>query len=123
MKTTIEIPYTQDELLELFDYNQFKGVIKWRKRDRKWFNCDRVHKMWNNMYSDKHAGSQTDFKHKSHILLYGVHYLTCRIIYKMVYGIEPEEIYHIDGDHRNIKIENLVNLTHKQVQILNWRIR
>jgi hypothetical protein len=123
MKTTksIEIPYTQDELWQMFHYDPSTGILKWRKRPVTHFKSKRIWKMINTKYADKEICSSSDSKKK--VGINGVNYLVCRIVYKMIKNEEPNEIYHINGNQKDIRWMNLLNLTHGQVTVLNGRLK
>lgn len=87
------IPYTQDELKEMFEYRD--GELFWKK----------VHKRDNmNKIGDK-VGNLVNKYLK--VKLFYTYYSLARIIWKYFYGEPCCIIDHIDGNTLNNKIENL----------------
>lgn len=106
-----EIPYTQEQLKGLFDYNPETGCLLWRSRDISWFVDERAMKIWNTRYAGKVAGrhSQRISGYKIWILrLEGRGYLAHRVVWKYMTGEEPpKSIDHIDHDTSNNRWSNL----------------
>lgn len=44
----------------------------------------------------------------------GVKYMAHRLVWKMVHGVEPEVIDHIDGNRLNNRVENLRSVCHSE---------
>jgi hypothetical protein len=44
---------TQAIVRELLDYNPRTGVLKWKRRDRRWFKSDRDWKAWNSLHANR----------------------------------------------------------------------
>lgn len=98
----IELP-DQELLLTWLDYSPDTGIIKFRKRDRKWFNSDRAWKQWNTLYANEIAGN----KDRQLVRLQGDRYSLNRIIYKLMTGKDVEAVTYIDHDVTNLKWSNL----------------
>ena len=86
------------ELLELReDY-----TLWWKERPEKygnheWFNSNHAGtQAFTSLISNYYVGAFLNKKYKAH-----------RIIWKMIYGTDPDYIDHIDGDTKNNSIENL----------------
>ena len=109
----------QEILSELLSYDAETGMLSWRARGIHWFTDGEqtaVHnqKVWNAKFAGKPAlnlsGSKR--KHKRGTLLWrGV--FAHRVIWKLVYGVEPDEVDHIDGDGSNNRLPNLRDVSHK----------
>jgi len=87
-------------LLSRLKYDPETGKLYWLKFDRK-------NKSWNTKYSGKEAftaNNGTGYRHGS---IDNVNYLAHRIIYKIIYDDEPQEVDHINGDRSDNRIENL----------------
>lgn len=92
-----EMP-SQAVLKALFDYDPEEGLLRWRPRDG------------NGTFNTLRAGNPAGYKSKRgywQITLERRHYWNHRLIWKMVYGVEPREIDHIDGDKSNNRLANL----------------
>ncbi len=92
------IPYTQDELKTLFEYNN--GGLYWRV-------C----------FGRRKKNTQAGCKRKDGykiIRINGAQYLSHRLIFKLIHNQEPEYIDHIDQNPSNNNIENLrpINQSH-----------
>lgn len=104
---------SQEELLELLIYDPDSGELTWKTRDRKWFeipsikNPKRAQAVWNAKFAGKPALSTPgdDDRRQGYLLrkMLKAH----RVIWKMVYGVEPDTIDHIDGDASNNRLVNL----------------
>ena len=103
----------QEKVLELLRYCKTTGIFTWKKRDRSYFNCNRSHKRWNNMYCGVVAGSDTTSGH-TRISFGGVRYKAHSLAFLYVYGYIPKNIDHIDHNGKNNKIKNLRAVTHQE---------
>ena len=109
-----DIPYTQEELKELFDYNPETGELVWKSRGVEMFPDERACKSWNTKYAGKRAGrdSPRNLRRNGYsprcLRLLGSGYLEHRIIWMWWYGEQPpEEIDHKNRDARDNRIDNL----------------
>jgi len=122
-----ELP-SQDRLSQLLDYDAETGLLAWRARPIEMFspvngrtasNCMAV---WNAKYAGREAGCRKIY---IGIKIEGQFYVAHRVIWKMMTGMEPDEIDHIDRDKHNNKWANLrdvghsVNMRNKPLNRLN----
>lgn len=101
-------------LLDLLEYRD--GTLVWKPRA--WATAT-----WNARYAWKPAGClrsracpKRGLTRYVHVKIEGRNYFAHRVIYKMLTGIEPGMIDHIDGDGTNNRIENLRQVTLSQNQ-------
>lgn len=98
-----EIPYTQEHLKELLDYDPDTGVLRWRDRGLSWFSREKDWKIWNIKYSGKVAGHRETRKSSKcgySVIALRVEdklYLAHRIIWKYMTGEDPM----FPLDHKN----------------------
>lgn len=108
---------TQEYLRECFDYDPDSGVVTWKQRPLSHFSNENRHKGWNTQYAGKVVGYVRKFKRSKtsylSVKLMRKDYLLHRLIYLMVYGVEPEIIDHADGDGLNNAINNIRNVDRK----------
>lgn len=112
---------SQKYLNDILSYDLENGILIWKKRKRKYFKDYNSYKKWNNRFAYKPAGCIS--KGIMRVRIDFVLYVASRIIWVMQKGFEPDEIYHIDGDGTNIKWNNIINISRKQIQILNSKLR
>lgn len=104
--------HSQQELLKLLKYDPLTGVLTWRLRPLSMFPTERSHKTWNTRYADKQAFTSIN-AHGYHVG--GIDnkiYRANRVIFKMLYNLEPENVDHEDGDSLNDRKYNLRAATH-----------
>ena len=93
-------------LRELLDYDPDTGVLKWRKRDIRYFRSLRACASWNG----HHAGHSVGWVNANGYLatqINGVPYLVQRIIWTMMTGQQPPtQVDHIDGVRTNNRWKN-----------------
>lgn len=93
-------------LQEVLDYDPSTGVLIWKYRPREHFSSDKSYKLWNT----KRCGAKA-FNIGCGRRLYGMvdgeRWFAHRIIWKLVYGSDPELIDHVDGNPFNNRISNL----------------
>lgn len=102
----------QDLLLKLLAYDAKTGRLTWLERTPELFTdgkrtASAKCAAWNSVWAGKEA-----FTHANHngyrVGSVGrVTYMAHRIIWMMIYGREPRQIDHIDGDPRNNRVDNL----------------
>lgn len=95
----------QAYLASVFHYDRESGRLFHREQASKGPN-------WNGRFAGKEAGSR-DGRYVV-VKLDGVRLRAHRIIWKMHYGTEPENIDHIDGCGRNNRLSNLRECTRSQ---------
>ncbi len=100
----------QDVLNQLLSYNPETGKLFWKERPVSMFTArkqtaEHNAAIWNGKNAGKEAFTATSRGYKvGRIGDDG--FFAHRIIWKMVYGTEPEQIDHIDGDRGNNRLEN-----------------
>lgn len=109
---------SQEYLKECFTYDPETGLLYWKERPLKHFiNCKfpvRECKRWNGRYSHKQALGSVHPKGYKHGVLQNKTVKAHRVIYKLIHGVDPEEIDHIDGNSSNNRIENLRSVSHAE---------
>jgi len=101
---------SSDVLKSLFDLDFRSGKLAWRARPRSNFNSQRAFSTWNARFAGKIAGSIDDLGYiRVNISTSGKResYLAHRIVYKMIYGKEPETIDHKNMNPSDNRPENL----------------
>lgn len=113
--TAKKIPLpSQEELKSRLIYNPDSGKLFWKPRPLEDFaertDRPRSHSCnaWNSRWADKEAFTAETVGYKVG-RFNGRNYLAHRIVWKMVFGEEPEEIDHKDRNRSNNRLENLVN--------------
>lgn len=104
---------SQDELNDLFFYDELSGILYWKHRPLSQFQDSRSWKIWNTRYSDKKAGC-SDKEGAICIRLSGKIYFAHRLIWKIKTGEEHNNIDHRDLDPSNNKFENLRPAYHSE---------
>lgn len=94
-------------LCECLTLNQADGSLTWRRRPLGHFATKNAWSTWNSRWAGKPAFNRENHNGYFAGCLDWKQYLTHRIIWKMVYGEDPIEIDHIDGNPKNNKIDNL----------------
>lgn len=99
---------SQQYLEECFLYED--GILYWKARPSFHFQNETIKRRVTSRCAGQPAGytgSGGSTKGYVQVRLDGVLYLAHRIVYKMVYQEEPENIDHVDRDKSNNKAENL----------------
>lgn len=106
MNTPKPLP-PQELLNQLLEYNPQTGKLYWKKREERFFARASEYTRWNNRYAGKEACNK---KCDGGYLIGSIFknlYKTHRLIWKLYYGTEPEQIDHINGKRNDNKISNL----------------
>ncbi len=102
---------SQEELLEIFEYNEYTGDLFWKPRGLKWFSSEKAQKMWNGRNAGKKAGRTHNGVRGYrciHITLFNKPMIAHRVIWKLMTGEEPPiHIDHDDGNGMNNAWDNL----------------
>jgi hypothetical protein len=109
---------SQELLLQLLRYEPETGKLFWRERTPDMFRSNRKEpaeiscRKWNT----KNAGRPAfNFLHPTGYFvgkMGGTGYRAHRLIWKMVYGSDPDVIDHVNGDPQDNRIENLRSVAH-----------
>ncbi len=108
---------SQEVLRQLLRYEPETGKLFWRERSADQMKCSDPRgagwaaNQWNSRNAGKEAFTSTDPSGYRHGKISGRLYQAHRVIWKLVYGVDPEVIDHanrVTGDNR---IENLRNCT------------
>ena len=88
------------------------SYLRWKKRPRSHFNCDRGWRVFNTRNAGKSAKNEAfDGRGKKYFRLRigQTSYLAHRIVYALIYGIDAADLRldHIDGDGQNNNPNNL----------------
>lgn len=105
---------TQSVVHELLLYDPFTGALTWRRRDRKWFRCDRDQIIWNTRYAGCPAFTSLKDGY-GHGRILGHPYRRSHIVWLYMTGHLPRH----EIDHQNRKCfddrwSNLQDITHQQ---------
>jgi hypothetical protein len=104
---------SQDELNDLFVYDELSGWLYWKPRSLEMFQDSRSWKIWNTRYAGKQAGCR-DADGAIVISLRGKTEFAHRLIWKMKTSQEPSYIDHRDLDPSNNRFSNLRTAQHSQ---------
>ncbi len=110
---------SQEVLRQLLDYDPETGLLTWRERDASWFTDGKKQTAkdfatrWNSAYSGKPALNSQNNGYRIGTLL-GRRYQSHRVIWKLIYGTDPQAIDHINGDGSDNRISNLRSVSHEQ---------
>lgn len=103
----------KNEIKDCIDYNPVTGSVTWKHRPRSHFVSETAWKSWTARFADKPAGTeQNPGKRQIHFQKRG--YELPRVLYEMHYGCTLDHndvITYLDGDTRNLKIDNLLRTT------------
>ena len=115
---------SQEELLEMFYYEPETGKLF--RRPKKIKNIG--DKSWNARFANKEVGSISEFRYKQsgYVARYlqvklkidGIYrsFLVHRIIWKLVHGVSPDIIDHLNGDSLDNRLCNLRNVSRSENQ-------
>lgn len=102
-KVVKELP-TTEELCKLLSYDGSTGKLYWKPRGNK---------RWDSIYAGKEAGSLRPIGYVV-VKLSEKAYRAHRLIWKMVYGVDPNSIDHIDMNKSNNLLSNLRQVSHEE---------
>lgn len=107
---------SQTYLQECFTYSPVTGILIWRHRPRSHFNTYAGYVSINKRQAGKVAGTVHYSKRHNRfthwVQVAGKTYATGRIIVKLVYDIEQEDVDHEDKNATNMALNNLRPCTH-----------
>lgn len=96
----------RDRLHELLQYDEASGNLTWRHRE--WIDPRGRRREFR--FSGQQAGCvRTDSRHV--VMVDGKLFVAARLIWKMVHGVDPVCVDHINGDPRDNRLSNLRNVT------------
>lgn len=108
-KTRKPLP-DQSTLNRLLSYDRETGILTWRDRDAEFAKQRNVSlkyiASWNASHAGKRAHTELPRGYVG-VSILGIHYMAHRVIWKMVYGVEPDHIDHINGDKGDNRLLNL----------------
>jgi hypothetical protein len=98
----------QDLLRKYLRYEPYTGRLFWLPRDPSdWIGW----KSWNTRFAGKEAFTSFNGQGYKHSNFLNSKWFAHRIIWKLVYGIEPNVIDHINGDRSDNRLCNLRDVT------------
>jgi len=104
---------TQETLLDLIDYDKDTGFVYWKTRPLKYFENEKKRDWWNRKYAGKKVGA-IGWDGYIHCNIFKRHFIVHRLIWVLVYGIEPNKIDHINGIRHDNRIANLRNVSESE---------
>lgn len=104
---------SQAYLLECFFYNGESGVLVWRKRPRHHFPTQRAFSVWNARYAGTEVKTQRACGHIRTSIKKRPLYAH-RIIWKLLHGVAPDVVDHINGDGGDNRLTNLRSVSQAQ---------
>ncbi len=107
MKRPQKLLPDQELLIEFLKYEPDTGKLFWKPRAEHHFNVKHQQTRWNKLYANKPAFCILDSVGYLRGNLFNKVYATHRIVWKYVYGVDPNVIDHIDGNKQNNAITNL----------------
>lgn len=105
---------SQEVLCSLLLYSKETGELVWKPRPREMFSTLAAFKGWNTKFANKPACNTRYRNGYLYGTIFAEHYLTHRIVYKLVTGQTPDYIDHIDGNPLNNTFANLRAVTQSE---------
>lgn len=105
---------SQEVLRQLLDYDPETGALTWRERERSMFRTDRQFKTWNARYAGAPALGSVDAHGYLVGSVLGSSVKAHRVIAKLVSGVDPDCIDHINGDRSDNRWSNLRGVSHEE---------
>lgn len=118
-----ELP-SHEVLRQLFEYDAGTGELTWKKRDVSLFNeteartAKHACSHWNSRFAGKPALTALTRGYKGGRAI-GYKLAAHRVAWKLVHGVEPEYVDHINGDPTDNRLVNLRSVSH----LVNMRNR
>lgn len=106
----------QQTLLSLLSYDSQTGLLFWKEREVSQFQTVRAASTWNARYAGAEAFTAVDRKGYRVGAILGTNYRASRVIFKMLYDIDANQVDHEDGNRQNNRKDNLRNVTGQQNQ-------
>jgi hypothetical protein len=98
---------TKEYLNEVLNYDPETGLLRWKVRALHHFNSEGFGKSWNSRWANKEAFTHVNSSGYRTGGLLGELWGAHRVIYKLITGVDPDQVDHIDGDKVNNRFENL----------------
>lgn len=104
----------QSELIETFVYIPETGKLYWKERPRNKCANEQAWRSWNTRFAYREAFTALDKKGYKVGAIYNKLYKAHRIIWVMIYGYEPDQIDHDDGNKSNNRLTNLRDVSNSE---------
>lgn len=98
---------TPNIVREFLDYFPQSGKLRWRKRDRKWFDSDRICNSWNSKYAGKKAFDCLDSHGYKCGRIFKIKITAHRVAFMHYHGYLPAIIDHENRNRADNRIHNL----------------
>lgn len=106
----------EDYLRQVFEYDAESGVLSWKKRSIELCLSDHALAVWNGRYAGKEAGNIHIATGYRQVRLDGRMWQAHRLIWKMVYAVDPDDVDHINGVNADNRLDNMRDVTHAENQ-------